>query len=134
MQAAILRVKLSLLDKWNQRRRDIAQLYNSASRELKIGTPTIAEKSYAGHLYVLQVDDRSGFRSYLEASAVKTDIHFPIPDYRQPGLAEQFACLALLSVTERICERIVTLPSFPELTSDEVNHVVGAVRSFYRMT
>lgn len=130
IQAAILRVKLPLLDTWNESRRDIARRYNEAFSSLAVeGVPGVDE-SFVGHLYVLRTTKRDALRDFLKSQGISTDIHYPIPDHRQTAYAEPHI-VGSLEVTERLCKTLVTLPCFPGMTDKEVSSVIAAVRTFF---
>lgn len=126
LQAAILRVKLPLLDGWNARRREIhAEYESSVPRAVRLVNR--AQPSYVGHLAVAEVADRRAFIKHLGDYGVSTDIHYPIPDHRQAIAAKG---IASLPNTEAIVGRIVSIPLFPTMTSHEVSQVSDALRAF----
>jgi aminotransferase EvaB len=122
LQAAILRVKLPLLDGWNQRRREIHAEYEARSPLL---ANTVSE-SFIAHLAVVQVDDRDGARAALRAAGISTDIHYPVPDHMQEFPSGRSQGVSL-PITERAARRVLSVPMFPELTNDEVDRVAGAL-------
>lgn len=120
MQAAILRQRLPLLEEANQRRRDIHRRYSAA-----VGADRIFgsdDQSFVAHLAVLDVADRDRAQADLDAAGIGTDIHYPVPDHLQEVEAP-FEVASTLEVTERLSERILTVPCFPELTDSEVERV-----------
>jgi dTDP-4-amino-4,6-dideoxygalactose transaminase len=129
MQAAVLRAKLPRLDKWNQRRRSIASRYSMEIQQPKLRCPRVEGDNYVAHLYVVRTTDRHGLRSHLSSCGVPSDIHYPVPDYRQPSIADRFGQVSL-PVTEAACQEVLTLPCFPEMTDDEVSAVIASVNSW----
>ncbi|MGE7138642.1 DegT/DnrJ/EryC1/StrS family aminotransferase [Luteibacter sp. NPDC031894] len=125
IQAAFLRVMLPSLDAWNARRREIANRYSDGIRHARIGVPPQGGDEFVGHLYVVHTEDRTGLQSHLAASGVKSEVHYPVPDYRQPLFAGQFSSTSLPN-TDLSCASVLTLPCFPELTDDEVTRVIEA--------
>lgn len=119
LQAAILRVRLPLLDEGNSRRRAIHRRYAEASPHPFFGSD---DSSFVAHLAVLRTSDRETARSALDASGVSTDVHYPIPDHQQRALGEHHVA-GSLSVTELLAQQILTVPCFPELTDAEVERV-----------
>jgi dTDP-4-amino-4,6-dideoxygalactose transaminase len=109
LQAAILRTKLPHLDGWNERRREIARQYGAAR----------VDSSYVVHLYVVRTPSRDQLRQTLAAAGIATDVHYPIPDYRQ----ESVSLPLNLPVTEKCCSEVLTLPCFPEMTGNEIEDV-----------
>lgn len=130
MQAAVLRVKLPLLDSWNAQRRSIARLYNEAFSSLPMRLPVSLGEDFVAHLYVVRVDQRDQFRAHLKDANIATDVHYPIPDHLQK--VQQGAKQGpSLTNTESASHSIVTLPCYPGLTAVEVQKVIAGVRSFY---
>jgi dTDP-4-amino-4,6-dideoxygalactose transaminase len=128
VQAAVLRTRLTRLDAGNQRRRDIIQAYASAASS-RVRVLPADSPAHVGHLAVVVSDDREALREHLAAHEVKTDVHYPIPDHRQPAFAAQYAH-TVLPVTERAALTALSIPVFPELTDHEVERVSDALRSF----
>lgn len=129
IQAAVLRLKLPYLDRWNEARRVIAGRYSDAFSSLPVQGPDSIGEDYVAHLYVVRVGDRERFREYLKEHGVGTDIHYPIPDYRQAAYPMPHA--KRLVITESACESVVSLPCYPGMTDENVHRVIEAVRNFY---
>ena len=128
VQAAILRVKLPLLDGWIKRRRAHAAAYGETLRHAGIATPFEApDVMHVYHQYVIEVDERDRVREDLGERGIETGVHYPIPCHLQQ------ACQALgyvpgdLPVTERSAKRILSLPVFPESTAEQRTRVAEAV-------
>lgn len=121
VQAALLRVRLTHLDGWNARRRVIIARYVAAGARTVHVLPTEGE-DHAGHLAVALCDDRAAAQRAFEGGGVRTDVHYPVPDHLQTGLAGQHDERAL-PVTEAAAGRVLSLPCFPELTEDEIRKV-----------
>jgi dTDP-4-amino-4,6-dideoxygalactose transaminase len=130
IQAGFLSLKLQRLDEWNAMRRSAAQRYNEmfAAVDGRIVTPF--EPSWSRpvyHLYVVQVDDRSGVRQELAAANIGTGIHYPVPLHLQKAYAALGYSRGDFPVTEKAAERILSLPMFPTLAEAEQRRVVDAV-------
>jgi dTDP-4-amino-4,6-dideoxygalactose transaminase len=128
IQAAVLRVKLASLDARNERRREIAQRY----REALEGTAAeplalLDQRLHAYHQFVVTVDERERFRRRMDERGVATMVHYPTPIHRHPAYGRLAGDLPL-TVSERLCERVVSLPIYPELTDEEVETVAVAAR------
>ncbi len=127
LQAAILRVKLPLLDAGNQRRRDIHTAYESAAQS-RVTFVNTANESFIGHLAVVTAENRDEVRAQLTAAGVTTDVHYPIPDFLQKF--PDFSPRAMpVEATLWASEHILSLPMFPELTDAEVEQVVRALEA-----
>ncbi|WP_440225592.1 DegT/DnrJ/EryC1/StrS family aminotransferase [Dokdonella sp. MW10] len=129
LQAAFLRVKLRHLDQWNAARRAIANRYADGITNARVSVPARMEADSVAHLYVVRTDDRDGLREHLRQAGVSSDVHYPVPDHRQPCMRDDFASVNLPN-TEHACDHILTLPCFPEMTSEEVQSVVDACNSW----
>lgn len=129
IQAAILRLKLPLLDKWNNERRSIASAYCAAFANLPIQMPASLGEDFVAHLFVIRVENRDDFISFLKQHGVSTDVHYPVPDHWQTAYEPEETFH--LPVTERACSGLVSLPCFPGLTEDQVTYVVNTVRSYF---
>jgi dTDP-4-amino-4,6-dideoxygalactose transaminase len=127
MQAAVLLVKLPLLDGWNERRREIARRYRAPQ-----GTPLRLvhepSPSYVGHLCIARHPDRDEFRRRMQEAEIETAIHYPRPDHAQLALKSHPWRAMSLATTERATREIVSLPCFPELTDEEIDRVCDAMR------
>ncbi len=129
MQAAILSEFLPLLDGWNNRRREIALGYAELIKNPAVQLPVFNGEDYVGHLYVIETVNPEGLRAHLKTNQIASEVHYPIPDYKQPVFGDQFASIKL-PVTEKLAATILTLPCFPELTDEQVGKVAEAVNSW----
>ncbi|WP_149202572.1 DegT/DnrJ/EryC1/StrS family aminotransferase [Actinotalea subterranea] len=128
LQAAILRGRLPALDAGNARRRDIIGAY-AARASAGVRVLPAEGPSHAGHLAVVRTPRRDALRDHLAAQGIRTDVHYPIPDHRQPAFRGEYADLHL-PVTEAAADQILSVPVFPELTDSEVERVCDALGSF----
>jgi len=131
MQAAFLSSMLPDLDQRNRRRREIANRYSHEIRHPDIQVPAPAGNEYVAHLFVVQSMQRDSLASHLKGCHVGSDIHYPIPDHRQPMHGDRFAAVTL-PTTDSLCERVLTLPCFPEMTAAEVDRVIAACNAWGR--
>ena len=129
MQAAILRVKLPLLDQWNARRRDIATRYSNGITHSKVITQKVHGAEYVAHLFVVRTAKRDSLKQHLTDAGIPSDVHYPIPDYAQAAYRHLFASTHL-AVTEHACAEVLTLPCFPEMTDAEVDTIIASVNAW----
>lgn len=124
LQAAILRVKLPRLDQRNERRRTIAARYRRAIEAPTVSAPAdIPGTTHAMHLFVLECDNRAAWEEAFRCDGVRTARHYPMPVHRQPAYAGRIRGGERLPVTDRLAERIVTLPCFPDLREEHVRRI-----------
>lgn len=127
MQAGILRVKLKHLAKWNESRRQSARKYNEllAATDSNIVTPFEPLSSKAVyHLYVLQVENREAVQADLAKENIDTGIHYPIPLHLQKAYKSLGYAPGDFPVSEKLAERILSLPMFPGLSGGDQERVV----------
>lgn len=130
MQAAILRIKLPLLDSWNAARREIAARYNAAFANLGFDVLPVVSESFVAHLYVVRTQHRDALREFLRAEGIATDIHYPVPDHHQEAYADHRVA-GSMAVTDSACKNLVTLPCFPGMTDEAVDTVIAAVKKYF---
>ena len=130
MQAAFLRAKLAVLDKWNARRREIAIQYSTRLAGADIDLPLIPEYAEpVWHLYVIRSKHRDALKAHLEQQGVSTVIHYPIPPHQQ-------ACYQdfkghNLPIGERLAGEVLSLPMFPIMEAEEAELVMEKISDFY---
>jgi dTDP-4-amino-4,6-dideoxygalactose transaminase len=131
LQAAILRVKLRYLDQWNEARWRNAALYTKLLTGSGIVTPVEDPDSvHVYHLYVVRTPRRDGLQAYLREQGIGTAIHYPVPIHLQPFYAGNGFRRGQFPVTEGLCDEIISLPMFPEMTTEQVEHVAANVAEF----
>ncbi len=131
LQAAVLRVKLAALDADNQKRADIAARYDRALAGAGLVLPKRRPNtSHVFHLYVLRSQKRDALLESLKQAEVGALIHYPVPVHRQKAYAGRVRGGESLPETERAALEVLSLPMYPELTNDEVDRVVSAVKRF----
>jgi dTDP-4-amino-4,6-dideoxygalactose transaminase len=129
IQAAVLRVKLRYLERWNAARQAHANFYTEQLQKV-VETVPVA-RPWARHVYyvyVIQVRERDRFRERLEQEGIATGIHYPTPIHLQPACSHYGYARGMLSVTEAVTQHIVSLPMYPELTPEQLQTVVNAVK------
>jgi dTDP-3-amino-3,4,6-trideoxy-alpha-D-glucose transaminase len=123
VQAAILRVKLRALDRWNENRCKIAALYDQRFTGHSIRTPSrLPDRTHVFHQYVVRVKARNQVRQALAQVGIGTGIHYPVPIHRQPAY-HHLANSARLKVTEALCADILSLPMYPHLATEAAEKV-----------
>ena len=136
-QGAVLRVKLRHLDEWTTRRLAFARRYRERLTGARVALPEDDPRGEpAYHLFVVYVDRRDAVRSALEAAGVHTAIHYPVPVHRQQAYGWLGQGPGSFPHTERACDRVISMPLFPEMTLAQVDYaaetlaaVTGALAS-----
>lgn len=133
IQAAILRVKLPHLAAWNAQRRANAARYTRLLADLDtVVPPNIADyATHVFHLYVLRVQQRDELMAYLKDRGIGVGIHYPVPCHLQPAVHSLGYHVGDLPVTEDVAASILSLPMYPELTTDQATYIIDAIKAFY---
>lgn len=131
LQAAILQAQLPHLDRWNERRRQIAQRYTKALKDMVVTPAESDTGKHVYHLYVIQTENRDGLQTFLAEKGVHTIIHYPIPAHLQKAYAFLGYKEGDLPNSEYAANHILSLPMFPELTDKQVDTVIDAISEYH---
>jgi dTDP-4-amino-4,6-dideoxygalactose transaminase len=130
LQAAFLRVKLPKLDKWNERRKIIADLYLKGLTDITGLTlpyvPKWAEPVW--HLFVVRTSKRYQLQKHLANQGIQARIHYPVPPHKQEAYCEM-ASIAL-PISEKIHGEVLSLPMGPAMKDTDTEHVAKAISNF----
>jgi dTDP-4-amino-4,6-dideoxygalactose transaminase len=130
IQAAVLRVKLPYLEQWISGRQTHANFYNEQLKGVVDAIPLVQPwATHVYYVYVVQVHERDAFRQALEQEGIAAGIHYPTPIHLQPACSQYGYMRGMLPVTEVVTDHIVSLPMYPELTSEQTQKVVNAIKS-----
>ncbi len=131
LQAALLCVRLAHLDRENARRRELAEGYLVDLRDAPVALPVQADgRLHAWHLFVIRSRDRDGLQRALAERGVGTLVHYPRAIHQQPAFV-QLDRPGELGVSERLCQQVLSLPLYPELTDEERDTVVTALQDCF---
>ncbi len=132
LHAAVLRLKLEQLDRWNQQRRSNARSYDEMLGDVPgIVTPYTAEPAEpVYHQYTIQIDQRDRAKEYMSDRGVQCGTHYPRPLHVQDACSFLDLDRGDRPKSENACARVLTLPCFPELTDQQQSHVVKSLKSF----
>jgi dTDP-4-amino-4,6-dideoxygalactose transaminase len=131
MQAAILRVKLKYLEKWNAARRWNANLYQKHLQGSGVIVPGEAGGAEAvWHLYVVRTEHRDALKEHLAGQGIQVGIHYPVPIHLQPAYEDLGHKRGDFPVAEAYADRILSLPMYAELASEQIERVSSAISEF----
>jgi dTDP-4-amino-4,6-dideoxygalactose transaminase len=133
IQAAILRVKLKHLDLWNGERRRKALAYKRMLESTEVACPVEKEQArHVYHLFVIRTKRRNALQAFLKEKGIGTLIHYPTPIHIQKAYRELGYRKGDLPVTEKHAQEVLSLPFFPELTTEEMGKVNEGIKGFFR--
>ena len=129
-QGAILRVKFRRLEAWTAARRACAARYDVLLAGSGVQTPAaLPDRRHVYHVYAIRTAQREALHQALEARGVHTGIHYPIPVHLQPAHADLGYRDGDFPQAELAAREVLSLPIFPELTAEQQDAVVRAVRT-----
>lgn len=132
IQAGALRIKLKVLEEWNESRRASADAFDAAFEGFKKVRPVVVEEFNvpSRHLYVVHVDDRAALAEHLNECGIDSALHYPISlhlqeCYKGMGLGE-----GSFPHAEQSASSLLSLPMFPGMTEEQVERVIAAVTEY----
>src|ERR1051325_4658193 len=133
LQAAILSAKLPHLAEWSAKRRKNARYYDEALAGIDgICAPVIDPKNESiFNQYTIRAQRRDELQGYLKEKGIGTSVYYPLPLHQQPCFAYLGYREGSCPESERAAKEVLSLPIYPELTRDQLDEVVDAVRAFY---
>ena len=130
IQAAILRVKLPHIDKWNAKRREIAKIYDESLKDTGLVTPFVDENNVpVYHMYILQSEEREIILGKLKEKGVATGVYYPVPLHLQKVYKNLGYKEGDMPVAEYLSHRTFAIPVYPELTKEQVDYVIDSIKN-----
>lgn len=132
IQAAILRIKLRHLDRWNEQRRANAAKLSAAltGTSLILPVPGGDDVREVFHLYVVRHPKRDALKDFLTERGIGVGIHYPYPIHLQPAYTSLGYTPGSFPVTEQFAHEILSLPMYAELTDAQITRIVDAIHAF----
>jgi len=130
LQGAVLRVKLRHLEQWTEARRALVRQYNELLTDCDVQTP--AEMSWVRHVYhvyTVRSKERDRLQKALNDNGIHTGIHYPVPVHLQPAYADLGYEAGAFPQAEAAAKQVLSLPLYPELSSQAVAQVAEGVKS-----
>jgi dTDP-4-amino-4,6-dideoxygalactose transaminase len=133
LQAAILQIKLPHLLQWNEARAVHARMYIERLKGIgDLRFQKVPEyTSHIYHLFIVETAHRDALQKHLDASAVQTNVHYPIPIHLSAAFKDLGYGVDDFPVTERLAKQMLSLPMYPELTESQIDRVVHEIKSYF---
>lgn len=129
IQAAILRVKLKYLDIQNSKRNEIATKYIAGIKNPKIILPEVMPYGkHVWHLFVVRVENRDAFQSYLADNGIQTAIHYPVPPHKQVAYKEWEELS--IPISEQLHKEVTSLPMSHRLNQKEIDYIIEKINAY----
>ena len=130
IQAAVLRVKLAVLDEWTDRRRSLATAYTEGLAECSLTLPYVPDwADPAWHLYVVRTSDRDALQGRMIKAGIGTLIHYPIPPHMQKAYADMEILPDTFPLALDLASEVLSLPMGPQLDLNQVQDIVNALKN-----
>ena len=131
IQAAILLAKLKHLDRWNEARRQNAEVYNSLLADVDVVTPYAeSSNSHIYNQYVIRVENRDELKAFLKEKGVGTEIYYPVPLHLQECYSELGYRPGDMPVSEEASRQVLALPVYAELAREQQEQIVELIGGF----
>lgn len=128
IQAGILYEKLKNLDSRIGQRKKIAKRYCENIKSVEIVVP-LYNSDHVWHQFVLRVKNRSDFMNHMKEQEIDTLIHYPVPPHLTGAYAKDFKGVSF-PITERICDEVVSIPIYPGMSDEQVEHVIDSCNQY----
>jgi dTDP-4-amino-4,6-dideoxygalactose transaminase len=134
IQSAILLVKMNYLEEWTSKRRANAKFYqDNLNQVAEVKVPLESKDSHSVyHTFVIEAENRDGLQAHLGECGIGTAIHYPVPIHLHTAAANLGYKKGDFPTAERQSQRILSLPVYPELRTEDLENVVTEIKKFYQ--
>ncbi len=138
LQAAIVSLKLSHLDKWTSARQENARKYRELFADADIGDmvslPLEKEHRHVYNQFVISIKGkRDELRLFLNDAKIGTEIYYPVPLHLQECFLYLNCKKGDFPVAEYAASHTLSIPIYPELSYDQQGYVVEKIKDFVRL-
>lgn len=131
IQAAILCIKLKRLDKWNERRRELAAKYTRRLTGI-VDVPIVAaDREHVFHQYCIRTIQREELAQFLQQKQIATGIYYPIPLHLQQAFDQLGYKNGDFPISEITAQKILALPINPMMTDKQQEQIISAIVEFF---
>lgn len=134
IQALILLLKLKTLDQQNEKRREIARYYTENLNDIpSLFLPPLDPpyKKSVYHRFVIGTPLREELAEFLKEKGIGTGLYYPYPLHKQKAYLETFGKSWSLPKAEKFAKELLAIPIYPELTQEELDYIISAIREFF---
>ncbi|MCA9472085.1 MAG: DegT/DnrJ/EryC1/StrS family aminotransferase [Nitrospirales bacterium] len=139
LQAAVLQSKLPYLDEWTEKRRSNAQEYARLFQEAglldRVTLPVAATSNYhVFNQYTIRTTQRDQLSAYLTKQGIGNKIYYPVPLHLQECYQVLGYEKGQFPVSEQTAHEVLSLPIYPELSSEQLSYVVRMIKEFFEIS
>lgn len=129
IQASILLKKIKYIDKWNAKRREIAEKYNESLKDTEFVLPTVdSHNEHVYHMYILQSDHRDKIIEKLKDKGIATGVYYPVPLHLQKVYSSLGYKEGDMKVAEYLSHRTFAIPVYPELSDEQIDYIINSIK------
>lgn len=129
VQAALLRIKLQHLDRWNNERNRIAKRYLEEVTNPKIVLPVVGEnRSHIWHIFAVKCGQRDALQEYLKNQRIEALLHYPLAINQQQAYAADG--LPPQPIAEKLAKEQLSLPMYYGMPEEQIDYVIGCLNAF----
>ena len=133
IQGAVLDIKLKYLEKWSQKRRDNAAIYNNILSDSEVKTPFIAENNISIYnQYTIKAPKRDELKQHLINNNIGCAVYYPNPLHLEKCFKDLGYKIGDLPETDRASKEVLSIPVYPELSTEQIEYVAKTILSFYK--
>ena len=134
VQAGFLSIKLKRLNEWTKQRKEIAQQYNDALKNIgDLVLPAVhKDATHVYHLYVIKTKNRDGLQKHLSDNGIGTLIHYPIPPHLQKAYEFLGHKKGDFPIAEELAANCLSLPIWPGMSQEQVNVVAETIKKVFK--
>jgi len=131
IQASILLTKIKIINSLDKKRNHIAKLYKNLIKNQLITLPYECEDNshHVYNQYTIKVKNRAKFIRHLKSNSIPHGVYYPIPVYKQKAL-KNFNYKCNLKNTEKVTRQCISIPIYPELSTDSVKHISKIINDY----
>ena len=131
IQAAVLRIKLKNLDKWNKNRQEIANAYLLGINNSKIILPKINQNcEHVFHIFAIRCEERASLEKHLNDNGIGTNKHYPIPIHIQKAYSYLGYKEGDYPIAEEISDTELSIPMYYGMSEEEVDYVINTINNW----
>lgn len=131
VQAAIARIKLRRLKKWNRRMRFLAGIYSSGLSRFVVVPEDKRYEESCYHRYMIRLEKRNELGNYLKINGIETKVNYPVPIHLQPAAKGFGYRRGDFPVAEKLADTILSLPLYPEMKDADVKFVIETIKRYF---
>jgi len=131
LQAAFLQVKINFLDQWIDERRRIASEYRQRLKNIVQIPEEESNLKAVYQTFIIQAEFRDELAIFLQKKSIETKVHYPVPLHLQPLIKKVVGEIKTCVNAEKMSNKILSLPIYPEISSDAVDYIVTSIKEFY---